>query len=180
MDFTGVVAPTYRPSWWAVHSPGDSVAQDPFLSTLDRSALGNSGSRFSLECEFCTDRKQWIATMAYDENSAERVRRFLSGTPDVREIKMMGALIFMVNDNMCCGVTGTALMVRVGPAAHEAALRQPHVGPMTIAGGRRLRAFVRVEPEGYATDAALAEWVGRGIAFVSSLPRRNARDGKPI
>ena len=27
---------------------------------------------------------------------------------------MAGRLSFLVNDNMCCGITGTALMVRVG------------------------------------------------------------------
>ena len=109
--------------------------------------------------------------MAYDGNAAERVRSMLSGTPNLEEKKMMGAIAFMVNGSMCCGVTGAALMVRVGPANSEAALAQPHVRPMEIA-GRRLRAFVCVDPEGYATEAALGEWIRRGITFASSLPRK--------
>ncbi|MEO1020000.1 MAG: TfoX/Sxy family protein [Pseudomonadota bacterium] len=115
--------------------------------------------------------------MAYDEKLADRVRRMLSGKQEVAEKKMMGALTFMVRGNMCCGVTGTALMVRVGSAGYEIALAQPHVRPMEI-GGRRPRAFICVEAQGCATDAALAEWVSRGVAFVSSLDRKDAADKK--
>ena len=107
--------------------------------------------------------------MAFDEATADRVRRILSKRPDVVEKKMMGGLIFMVNGSMCCGINGTDLMVRVGPDAHEQALVQPHVRPMEI-GGRRLAAFVKVDPEGYRTDTALRIWVARGIGFVSTLP----------
>ena len=109
---------------------------------------------------------------------AERVRRILSGMPEVAEKRMMGALTFMVNGSMCCGVTGTAIMVRVGPAASRAALVQPHVRPMEIA-GRQLHAFVCVEPQGYATEVALAEWIGRGIAFVSTLRGKDDAGRKP-
>jgi hypothetical protein len=76
---------------------------------------------------------------------------------------------FMVGGSMCCGVTGTALMVRVGPEARERALAQPHVRPMKFA-GRALAGFVCVDPEGYRTDKALATWVQRGIDLVATLP----------
>jgi hypothetical protein len=75
----------------------------------------------------------------------------------------------MVGGSMCCGVTGTALMVRVGPEARERALAQPHVRPMKFA-GRALAGFVCVDPEGYRTDKALATWVQRGIDLVATLP----------
>ena len=52
--------------------------------------------------------------MSYDPEAAERVRRLLSGRDDVAEKRMVGGLSFLVNGNMCCGITGTALMVRVG------------------------------------------------------------------
>jgi hypothetical protein len=76
---------------------------------------------------------------------------------------------FIVSGSMCCGVTGTALMVRVGPEARERALAQPHVRPMKFA-GRALAGFVCVDPEGYRTDKALATWVQRGIDLVATLP----------
>lgn len=93
---------------------------------------------------------------------------------------MVGGLSFMVNGSMCCGVTGTALMVRVGPEARERALAQPHVRPMEFA-GRPLAGFVCVEPGGYATDAALESWVQQGIDFVSTLPTKEpaARKRRP-
>jgi hypothetical protein len=69
---------------------------------------------------------------------------------------------------MCCGITGTALMVRVGAERREQALREPHVRPMLFA-GRALSAFICIEPEGYAADDALASWVRRGLDFVSGL-----------
>jgi hypothetical protein len=52
--------------------------------------------------------------LSYDPAAAERVRQLLSGRSDVAEKKMVGGLSFLVNGNMCCGITGMALMVRVG------------------------------------------------------------------
>ncbi|MFI5014527.1 MAG: TfoX/Sxy family protein [Hyphomicrobiales bacterium] len=109
--------------------------------------------------------------MGYDANTTERVRRILSGRGDVVEKKMVGGLSFMVNGSMCCGLTGTAFMVRVGREACERALAEPHVRPMEFA-GRALAGFVCVDPRGYRTDAALAKWVQRGIDFVSTLPAK--------
>ena len=45
---------------------------------------------------------------------------------------MVGGLSFLVNGNMCCGVTGTALMIRVGADGREQALREPHARPMLL------------------------------------------------
>jgi TfoX/Sxy family transcriptional regulator of competence genes len=107
--------------------------------------------------------------MSYDPEAAGRVRRLLSGRGDVTEKKMVGGLSFLVNGNMCCGVTGTALMVRVGAEGREQALSEPHVRPMKFA-GRALSGFVCVDPAGFAADDALARWVQRGLDFVSGLP----------
>jgi TfoX/Sxy family transcriptional regulator of competence genes len=112
--------------------------------------------------------------LSYDPAAAERVRQLLSGRSDVAEKKMVGGLSFLVNGNMCCGVTGTALMVRVGAEGREQALREPHVRPMLLA-GRALSGFICIEPEGYASDDALAGWVQRGLAFVSGLPAKPVR-----
>ena len=109
--------------------------------------------------------------MNYDAGMAERVRGLLSGRADVAEKKMVGGLSFVAGGHMCCGVTGTALMVRVGAADREAALAQPHVRPMRL-GGRALSGFVCVDPAGIAADEALARWVQRGLDFVAGLPPR--------
>ena len=109
-----------------------------------------------------------IGRLSYDPAAAERVRHLLSGRSDVVERKMVGGLSFLVNGNMCCGITRMALMVRLGADSREQALREPHVRPMLFA-GRTLSGFICVEPEGYAADDALARWVQRGLDFVSGL-----------
>ena len=109
--------------------------------------------------------------MSYDPEVARRVRRLLSGRDDVAEKKMVGGLSFLVNGNMCCGVTGTALMVRVGRDGREQALGEPHVRPMEFA-GRAMSGFVCVDPAGFAADEELARWVRRGLDFVFGLPAK--------
>ena len=57
--------------------------------------------------------------MSYDAGTAERVRGLLSGRADIAEKKMVGGLSFVAGGHMCCGVNGTALMVRVGADDRE-------------------------------------------------------------
>jgi len=115
-----------------------------------------------------------IAAMAYDEELADRIRSLVAGEDGVTEQTMFGGLAFLVNGNMCCGVTGTALMIRVGADGREQALREPHVRPMLL-GGRVLSGFICIEPAGYAADDALASWVRRGLDFASGLPAKPVR-----
>lgn len=109
--------------------------------------------------------------MSYDEKTADRVRRILSGRTDVVEKKMFGGLCFMVNGSMCCGLTQTAFMVRVGSDHYDEALAQPHARPMDFT-GRPLTGMVYVDPAGYRTDVALAKWVARGVDFAAALPAK--------
>lgn len=109
--------------------------------------------------------------MAYDEKDAERVRRILAHDRPLVEKTMMGGLVFMVDGHMCCGLSRGTLMVRVGRESRERILTLPHVRPMKI-GRRSPAAFVRIDPEGYRTDKALAAWVQRGVDFVSTLPAK--------
>jgi TfoX/Sxy family transcriptional regulator of competence genes len=112
--------------------------------------------------------------VSYDPATAERVRQLLSVRDDVAEKRMVGGLSFLVKGNMCCGVTGTALMIRVGAERREQVLREPYVQPMRFA-GRDLSGFICVEPAGFAADDALARWVQRGLSFVASLPPKPVR-----
>jgi TfoX/Sxy family transcriptional regulator of competence genes len=111
--------------------------------------------------------------MAYDEQTAERVRKALSGRRDVTVKKMMGGLAFMVKGSMCCSVSGRGgMLIRVG--ADEAVFAEPHVRRVKM-GARTMSGFVRVDPEGYTTDLALKRWVQRGLDAVASLPVDKAR-----
>jgi hypothetical protein len=107
--------------------------------------------------------------MAYDETLARRVRAQLADQTDLRERMMFGGLAFMVGGNMCCGIVGEELMVRVGPGGYAAALAQPHAREMDFT-GRPMTGMVMIAKDGLASDEALERWIGQGITFVSSLP----------
>jgi hypothetical protein len=101
----------------------------------------------------------------------------LSSRDDVVEKRMVGGLSFLVSGNMCCGITGQVLMVRVGPHGREKVLGEPYVRPMRFA-GRDLAGFVCVDPPGFAADDALTSWLQRGLDFVSGLPAKPARGSR--
>ena len=109
--------------------------------------------------------------MAFDEAVAERVRKALEGAPDVVEKRMFGGIAFMVRGNMCCGVIGDRLMLRVGPNGYEAALSRPQARPMDFT-GRPMKGMVNVEPAGFASGGDLKGWIARATEFALSLPAR--------
>lgn len=108
--------------------------------------------------------------MAYDEGVAQRLRETL-GDEDVVEKKMFGGVAFMHRGNMCCGVVGEELMVRVGADAYEAALAEPHARAMDFT-GRPMRGMIYVGSEGFESDEDLDAWVRRGTDFTRTLPRK--------
>jgi TfoX/Sxy family transcriptional regulator of competence genes len=48
------------------------------------------------------------------------VRALLANRNDVGERKMFGGLTFMIRGNMCCGVNGDELIVRLDPDLEDA------------------------------------------------------------
>jgi TfoX/Sxy family transcriptional regulator of competence genes len=110
--------------------------------------------------------------MAYDEQLAQRIRDLLDPQPDVAERKMFGGLAFMVGGNMCCGVIGDELIVRLDPPqAEKLVASEPGARPMDFT-GRPMRGWLYVAPEAIAEDENLETWVGRAEHFASSLPAK--------
>ena len=109
--------------------------------------------------------------MAFDEGVAQRVREALDTQTDVEEKRMFGGLAFMLRGNMCCGVVGNELMVRVGTDAYESALSEPHAREMDFT-GKPLTGFVYVASAGFESDDDLQTWVDRAVEFVSLLPAK--------
>lgn len=107
--------------------------------------------------------------MAYDENLASRIRQTLAPRPDVMERKMFGGLAFMLRGNMCCGVVGDMLMLRLGNEGAVAALKEPHTKPMDFT-GKVMKSMVYVGPEGIAAPQDLNRWVNRGADYAAGLP----------
>ena len=108
--------------------------------------------------------------MAYNAEIADRVLKVLEGREGLTERKMFGGIAFMLNGNMCCGVTNDDLMVRVGADGLEDALDQPHARPMDLT-GRPMKGFVFVDA-GAVGDRVLRQWIQRGVTFAESLPAK--------
>jgi TfoX/Sxy family transcriptional regulator of competence genes len=109
--------------------------------------------------------------MAFDEAVVGRIRKALTESPDVVEKRMFSGIAFMVRGNMCCGVIGDRLMLRVGPKGYETALSRPHASAMDFT-GRPMEGMVYVEPAGFASDGDLKTWIERAIEFALSLPAK--------
>ncbi|NMM48505.1 TfoX/Sxy family protein [Marinigracilibium pacificum] len=108
--------------------------------------------------------------MAYSEYLADRIRQRLSNSGKIEEKKMMGGLIFMVNDSMCLGVdvdktTGAdRLMVRVGKLPYEELLNVKGSRKMDFT-GKAMRGFLFIDPEGFDKETDLDFWVEKALEF---------------
>ncbi len=109
--------------------------------------------------------------MAYDETLAGRVRAELIAREGYVEKKMFGGVCYLLHGNMACGIVRDLLIVRVGPQKYAEALELPHAGIFDFT-GRPMTGWVQVAPPGYAADADLRAWVGRGVAYALSLPAK--------
>ena len=90
----------------------------------------------------------------------DRVRAHL---PDAAEKRMFGGTGFMVDGALACSVSARGLLVRVGAEHQGDLLATEGVEPM-VKGGRTSRGWVHVDPRLVAADAALREWLDRGVA----------------
>ncbi len=108
--------------------------------------------------------------MAYSDYLAERVRQRLKNSNITDEKKMMGGLIFMVNNKMCVGIdidkkTGfDRLMVRVGKASHEQLIFKNGSREMDFT-GKVMRGFLFIDPEGFDAEEDLDFWIKKAIEF---------------
>lgn len=109
--------------------------------------------------------------MAYDTVLAQRMHTILAEQPELREQKMFGGLAFLLRGNLCCGILGDELMVRVGREQYGAALAHPHTRMMDFT-GRPMTGMVMVAAEGVATDEHLAAWVQQGVDYAAALPSK--------
>ena len=109
--------------------------------------------------------------MAYDEPTADRVRKAVAAHANLSERKMFGGLCLMVNGNMFAGVMGEELMLRVGPKRFEELLAKPGARPMDFT-GRPMNGYLYVSAPAFATDKALSTWLEDALGFVETLPAK--------
>ena len=108
--------------------------------------------------------------MAFSDYLADRLRQRLVNKGHVVEKKMMGGLIFMVNDKMCLGIDidkksqNDRLMVRVGKLPYETLLKKDGSRPMDFTGSV-MRGFLFIDPDGFDKDTDLDFWVKKALEF---------------
>ena len=109
--------------------------------------------------------------MPYDQYTVDRIEQLIkeSGQPYFTK-KMMGGLIFMVNDKMACGThydkkkDTNLLMARIGEEAAEANLIRQGCLPMDFT-GRPMKGYVFITPDGYDLDEDMSHWIGLCLDF---------------
>ena len=114
--------------------------------------------------------RRTIASMAYDQQLAERIRELLGDEKDLTEKKMFGGLAFLIGGNMAIAASGQGgLLVRVDPAESDALLATTSARLMEMR-GRAMQGWLRVDANDVRTKRQLAKWVGRGVTYARSLP----------
>ena len=117
--------------------------------------------------------------MTYDEALAVRSKPGAAsplgrcGTPDVRRPLLHGRRQYVLRRD------GRPSDGARRPRCYDDALDQPHTGLVNFT-GRPMKGSVLVEPEALATDADLAAWLARGLAFVRHTATENNYRLRPM
>jgi TfoX/Sxy family transcriptional regulator of competence genes len=112
--------------------------------------------------------------MSYDERLFNQIASLLKSIKGIESKKMFGGICFMHRGNMLCGIDGPRLMVRVGPAHYEDALKKKFARVMDIT-GKPMKGFIFVDENGYKTKKALNEWLKLGLSFTMNLPSKKTK-----
>ena len=107
--------------------------------------------------------------MAFDEALAERIRRGLARKKGIEEKMMFGGIGFLLNGNMCVGIHGSELIVRIPPEDTDAVLKQANTRRFDLT-GRPMKGWILVKPAGLKTAAQLGKWIDVATKFAAALP----------
>jgi hypothetical protein len=89
-----------------------------------------------------------------------------------RRAQHVRRLAFLLAGNMCCGVNGEDLIVRLAPDDADALLASEQgARPMDFT-GRPMRGRLFVAPAASGDDSDLGRWVARAEAFAASWRRK--------
>jgi hypothetical protein len=107
--------------------------------------------------------------MAYDAKLATRIDQLVRDWPGLTSKPMFGGVAYLLRGHMCIGIWKDSLIVRCPADDYPALLKKKNVRLMDIT-GRAMKGWLRIEPQGFATKAALAKWLALSRAHVSTLP----------
>jgi hypothetical protein len=113
--------------------------------------------------------------MAYDEHLGDRIRQIIK-TKNVpfTDKKMMGGLVYMVNNKMCCGIHSdkkygdSLLMAKIGVEAYDQEIHKEECLPMDFT-GRPMKGYIFITPQGFDMDKDLEYWISKAIDYNKTL-----------
>ena len=113
--------------------------------------------------------------MAYDEHLGERINEIIkSKNVAFYSKKMMGGLVFMVNDKMTCGIHidkkygDSLLMAKIGVVAYEEEIKKEVCLPMDFT-GRPMKGYIFITPNGFDLESDLEYWIDKALEFNTTL-----------
>jgi TfoX/Sxy family transcriptional regulator of competence genes len=110
--------------------------------------------------------------VAYDEELADRIRELLGAESGLIEKKMFGGLAFLIGGNMAVAASGQGgVLVRVDPAQSDGLVATTNARLMEMR-GRRMKGWLRVDPDDVRTKRQLTKWVKLGATYARSLPAK--------
>jgi TfoX/Sxy family transcriptional regulator of competence genes len=110
--------------------------------------------------------------VAYDEELADRIREVLGPESGLTEKKMFGGLAFLIGGNMAVAASGRGgVLVRVDPAESDRLVATTNARLMEMR-GRRMKGWLRVDPDDVRTQRQLTKWVKLGATYARSLPAK--------
>ena len=110
--------------------------------------------------------------MAYDEELADRIRKLLGAESGLTEKKMFGGLAFLLGGNMAVAASGRGgVLVRIDPAQSDRLVATTNARLMEMR-GRRMKGWLRVDPDDVRTERQLTKWVKLGATYARSLPAK--------
>lgn len=103
--------------------------------------------------------------MASDPYLLERIQRILK-TKKVTwtQKNMFGGTCYMVDDKMCFGPFNGGLMLRLDPEDTANHVQKKGASQM-IHGGRPMKGYIFLEPDGFDLDQDLEDWIQACLEF---------------
>ena len=115
--------------------------------------------------------------MADEQELAASVRAALTGTGDIREVRMFGGIGFMLNGNMVAAASPRGLLLRVGKDRQAEALAQSGARPMVMR-GRTMEGYVYVDAPAL-NKQAVQNGLRIAVAYVQTLPSKTKGTTRP-
>src|SRR5436305_8651598 len=114
--------------------------------------------------------------MAYNETSANRVRKRFAELPNIEEKEMMGGLTFMFNDKMCVGIIKDELMGGIDRTLHDTSLEK--IGCRTMDFTKRpMKGYIMIDDNGMKSQKDFDFWIDLALDFnkkAKSSRRKNS------